>query len=88
MRSTISATEAGRRFSDLLSRIRYRGEEFIVVRGGEPVCRMSPVGPARCTGRQLKDILAALPRPDRGYLDTVEALQRSQPKTPEPAWDS
>jgi hypothetical protein len=43
LESHISATEAARTFSDILNRVRYRGEAFVVERGGEPVCRISPV---------------------------------------------
>ena len=42
MTTRVSATEAVRTFSDLLNRIRYRGEEFVVERAGEAVCRMTP----------------------------------------------
>lgn len=47
MTTRVSATEAARTFSDLLNRIRYRGEEFVVERAGEPVCRMTPAAPTK-----------------------------------------
>jgi antitoxin (DNA-binding transcriptional repressor) of toxin-antitoxin stability system len=43
MESQISATRAAREFSDLLNRVTYRGEAFVVRRGGRPVCRVPPV---------------------------------------------
>lgn len=43
MKSEISATEAARRFSEILNRVRYRNESFVVKRGGVPVCEIVPV---------------------------------------------
>ncbi len=40
----ISATELARRLGDILGRIRYRSESFIVERNGRPVARIGPVG--------------------------------------------
>ncbi len=39
----ISATELARRLGDVLGRIRYRSESFIVERNGRPVARIGPV---------------------------------------------
>jgi antitoxin (DNA-binding transcriptional repressor) of toxin-antitoxin stability system len=86
MESHISATRAARTFSDLLSRVRYRGETFVIERGGEPVGRLSPAIPARCTLAQLARLLHGLPRPDSGYWDTLEAITRRQPALPKPPW--
>lgn len=36
MRQLISATEARERFADLINRVMYRGEEFIVEKQGKP----------------------------------------------------
>ena len=43
MGKVVSATEAVRKFSDILNSIRYRGESYTVVRGGKPVASISPV---------------------------------------------
>ena len=51
----IGATEAARRFSDILNRVRYQRAQFVVVRGGEPICQISPAGPALCTFAQFVD---------------------------------
>lgn len=85
----MSATEAARTFSDLLNRVRYRGESFIVERGGTPVCRITPAGPPRFTLAELTHLLEALPQPDPGYLDAVEAVSRHQPHaSAESPWES
>jgi len=44
MEYRISATELARRLGDILGRIRYRSESFIVERNGRPVARIGPVG--------------------------------------------
>jgi len=62
MKSEISATEAARRFSEILNRVRYRNESFVVKRGGAPVCEIVPVrgrkghsiAPARKSARSRK----------------------------------
>ena len=83
MTTKVSATEAARTFSDLLNRIRYRGEEFLVERGGEPICRMVPATTSRnLTMRQLADILRELPAPDRGYAADVRSAARHQGRLP------
>lgn len=61
MESKISATEAQRSFSDVLNRVKYRGEVFIVERGGLPIARIVPVGPARATVGDLIALLRGLP---------------------------
>lgn len=87
MESHISATEAARTLSDLLNRVRYRGESFVVERGGEAVCRIVPAGPPRCTVTDLLRVLKSAPLPDSGYLRAVKALTRRQPKLRKGPWE-
>jgi prevent-host-death family protein len=86
MESNISATEASRHFSDILNRVAYRGEEFVVERGGEAVCRIVPARPARLTLNELSLLLDTIPKPDAAFWDELEALSKRQPKVPESAW--
>jgi len=86
MKSHISATEAARKFSDLLNRVQYQGEEFIVERGGEPLCRITPVGASKRTVADLVRVLRSVPKPDEGYWKAVEGAIKSQPKPPRPPW--
>lgn len=87
METRVSATEAVRTFSDLLNRIRYRGEEFLVERGGEPVCRMTPAtAPRRLTLRDLASLLRQLPSPDAEYASDVRRAARSQGRLPRSPW--
>lgn len=87
MSTTVSATEAVRSFSDLLNRIRYRGEEFIVERGGEPVCRISPAAPEkRLTLKELAARLTNLPEADVGFAAAVRNAARRQGRIPRSPW--
>jgi antitoxin (DNA-binding transcriptional repressor) of toxin-antitoxin stability system len=87
MTTRVSATVAARTFSDLLNRIRYRGEEFVVERGGEPVCRMMPAtAPARLTLAELARLLGEMPTADAGYAADVRRAVRSQGRLPRLPW--
>lgn len=83
----ISATEASRGFSELLNRVRYRGESFIIERGGAPICELRPAALARFTGTDLVTILRSLPPVDDEYLEEVEKITREQPRVPESPWE-
>jgi antitoxin (DNA-binding transcriptional repressor) of toxin-antitoxin stability system len=86
MESHISATAMARSLSDVLNRVYYRGESFLVERGGTPVCRIVPAGPPRCTVADLVRALRAAPEPDEGYLEAVERAAKHQPKLPRAPW--
>jgi len=45
MEHRITATDLARRIGDVLGRVRYRGDKFLVERNGHPVARIVPVGP-------------------------------------------
>ncbi len=63
MPESLTATEVARRFADVLNRVAYRRESFVIVRGQRPVAELRPVP----TGARLADLpalLAALPRLD------------------------
>lgn len=83
----VSATEAARSFSELLNRVRYRGETFVVERGGEAICELRPAAPPRFTGADLVTLLRSLPEVDEDYLRTVEETARNQPPLPESPWE-
>lgn len=64
MSKTISATEAARKFSDLLNTIKFKGARYTILRGGKPVAVLGPahVSSHQTTLSELKDILERLPR--------------------------
>ncbi|HZD41617.1 MAG TPA: hypothetical protein VE131_12905 [Terriglobales bacterium] len=84
----ISATQAARSFSELLDRVCYRGETFVIERGGQLVCEMSHVTAPHFTGADLVTLLHSLPKPDPGYWDAVEEGTKQTPAVPESAWGS
>lgn len=85
----ISATEAARSFSDVVARVHYRGEEFIVEKGGEAVCKITPVGQgaARTTIADVLALLDGTAAPDDGFRDAVLEAVRKQPKAPRSRWE-
>ena len=87
MESHLSATEAARNFSDLINRVLYRGEVFVVERGGQPVCRIVPARPVKFTLGDLVQLLKTIPKPDPAYWDAVEEANRNQPPLPESPWE-
>lgn len=84
----ISATEASRAFSDLLGRVKYGGEEFLVERGGVPFCRIVPVeGKRRLTLGELARRVAARGGEARFADDVEEAIRLGNvPRVPEDPW--
>lgn len=87
MTTRVSATEAVRTFSDLLNRIRYRGEEFVVERAGEPVCRMTPAAvPKSLMLKELASLLREIPPADAGYAAEVRRAVRKQGRLPRSPW--
>lgn len=69
---TISATEASRRFSDLLDAIE-AGDTVTVTRGNRPIAEIRPA-PQR-TGRDLRAALAGvLPPDDQFAADIADAV--------------
>jgi antitoxin (DNA-binding transcriptional repressor) of toxin-antitoxin stability system len=67
---TITATEASRRFSDLLDAIE-RGETITITRGHHPVAEIGP--PRRRTGADLRTALADTTPPDDRFADDIAA---------------
>ncbi|HRE02753.1 MAG TPA: type II toxin-antitoxin system prevent-host-death family antitoxin, partial [Ilumatobacteraceae bacterium] len=66
---TISATDASRRFSDLLDAIE-AGESVVVTRGNRPIAEVRPA--IRRTGRDLRAALAEMEPPDERFAADVE----------------
>jgi prevent-host-death family protein len=69
----ISATDASKRFADLLDAVEHRGETFTVVRRGRVVATIAPA--RRGTGADLRRILGEHP-PDDAWDDDLRDLRR------------
>ncbi len=84
----ITAAQAARSFSDILNRVKYRGESFIVERNREPVCRIEPVRRGkRVTTDDFADFWKSLPRPDVKFADDLEEIHNLFRKLPPSAWE-
>ncbi len=68
----LSATDAARRFSEVLDRIEQRGESVTIVRHGRAVATIGPAGAG--TGKVLKEALRNH-RPDPDLVDEVRELR-------------
>ena len=88
MEHRISATELARRLGDVLGRVRYRGDSFVVERNGEPVARLSPLPAGSATS--LREALAAwrsAGAPEAEFADDLERVGAVD-RAPEDPWGS
>jgi antitoxin (DNA-binding transcriptional repressor) of toxin-antitoxin stability system len=84
----ISATRAARSFAEILNRVKYRGESFIVERNREPVCRIEPVrGRKRVTTDNFAEFWKSLPRPDDKFAADLDAVHNLFRELPPSAWE-
>jgi prevent-host-death family protein len=68
----LSATDASRRFSEVLDEVERGGESFVVVRHGRAVATISPASGG--TGKALKEVVRAH-RPDGAWADELRELR-------------
>ena len=81
----ITATEAARNFSDVLNRVEYKGESFVIERNGRVIGRIEP-DRRGFTGTDLADLLDALPTPDPEFGNDVLEARQNQGSLPERDW--
>ena len=87
MDTVITATDLARSLSDILNRVRYKGETFVIQRKGEPIATLAPSGPKPgVTLGELAEALGKLTMPGDGFADDLEAIQASQTKADPPHW--
>lgn len=87
MKHTVSATELVRRLGDILGRVRYRRETFLIERNGRPVARLTPVdvaSPATPLGEALS---AWCERRDPSFADDLERVGAAD-RAPANPWGS
>ncbi len=68
----VSATDAARRFSDLLDAVEHEGEHFTVVRHGKAVAHIEPISRGR--GADVKALLRKH-NPDRSWAGQLDELR-------------
>ena len=86
----MTVTEAARHFADLVNRTYYRGESTVLIRSGEPVAMMVPVGGASVTGRDWLSRWHSMPHLDIDDADDfASCLESAREKLIPPAspWD-
>jgi prevent-host-death family protein len=86
----MTVTEAARHFADLVNRTYYRGESTVLVRSGEPVAMVVPVGGASVTGRDWLSRWRLMPHLDLEDADDFAACIESARENlapPESPWD-
>jgi antitoxin (DNA-binding transcriptional repressor) of toxin-antitoxin stability system len=88
MERHISATELARRLGDVLGRVRYRGDSFVIERNGSAVARLVPL-PEKSIAT-LREALAAwrsAGRPDEAFAAALEAVGDAD-RPPDNPWGS
>ncbi len=85
---SISATKLARSISDILNRIHYRGERFLVQRGGKTVAALGPPDSGPIPLSEVLACLEGLESPSNGFGDDLEAIQAGQPDAEVSSWPS
>ena len=84
----ISAAEAARSFSEILNRVKYRGESFIVERNREPVCRIEPVRRRKpLTTDRFDAFWKSIPHPDDEFAGDLEEIHNLFRDLPAARWE-
>jgi antitoxin (DNA-binding transcriptional repressor) of toxin-antitoxin stability system len=88
MAKSITATDAVRRFSDLLNTIKFKGVRYTIVRGGKPVATLGPATTSAhsTTLRELREILIKLPRlgdETAAFEQDLKDIAKTQPILPQ-----
>ena len=89
MEHSIRATDLARNLGDVLSRVRYRRDSFVVKRNGKPVARVVPVAGAASDATVAEALTAWTGRTeaDRTFADDLAAVDASD-RPPANRWES
>jgi prevent-host-death family protein len=87
MEKVISATELARQLGDVLGRIRYRGESFVIERNGIPVARLIPVASQQGTVADALRRWREVAPPDPEFAADLERVNRAD-REPGNPWAS
>src|SRR5256712_8670034 len=89
MARRISATDASRKFSDLLDAVEHRGEEFVVERRGRAVAELTPARGRVADGATWGDVLRLFDggvRPAPQFARGMPRIRRTRPGLPQDPW--
>jgi hypothetical protein len=89
MKPVLTASEFVRSFSDIVNRVVYRGEEFVVERNGQPAFQITRAtgSDRRCTAADFDALFSSGPHADPAFADDLEAVVCSQPDAPAGFWE-
>jgi prevent-host-death family protein len=88
MEHRISATELARRLGDVLARVRYRGDTFLVERNGAPIARVTPAPEGSPTSlREAFEAWGSGGEPEEAFADDLERVGAAD-RPPQNPWDS
>jgi antitoxin (DNA-binding transcriptional repressor) of toxin-antitoxin stability system len=92
MKLAVTITDVLRNFSDYINRVAYRGERFVLLRGGKPVAELTPI-PAGTRLGDLGAVLASVPRLSEAEADAfAKDLERARTEItaapPRDPWES
>jgi prevent-host-death family protein len=82
----LSATEAARRFSELLNRVA-AGEEIEITRAGAAVAVIAPLKGRLVSAEHFREILADAPGVDDDFVTDLATIRESV-EPPESSWQS
>ena len=78
--TVVTATELAKNLSDILNRVKYKGERFEVRRNGEIVVLLGPRVPEKiATMGDLIDFFKYGPHPDDEWADDMEKILEERP---------
>lgn len=88
MEYRLSASELARKVGDVLGRIRYRRDSFLIERNGEPIARMIPLSDRpEVTLREIIGAWREAGAPESGFADDLERVG-AEDRPPDSSWGS
>ena len=88
MEHRLSATELARKLGDVLGRIRYRGDTFLIERNGSPVARIVPLAEHPSASlREALGVWRSAGEPDPDFADALDLISEAD-RPPESPWAS
>ncbi len=76
--TTISTTDAARHLGEFLTRVKLRGERFLLTKNDQPIAELSPASRSRrATWEELKPVVARLPR-EPMFADDLERVNNAE----------
>ena len=89
MTKRISATEASRKFADMLNAVEHRNAEFVVERRGRAIAELTPARGRMARGATWGDVLRLFDegvRPDPQFARDMARIRRTRPPLPKDPW--